>query len=54
MAEILEDTIRSTDIAGRWGGEEFIIICPETTKTDTKIVAEKVKEQYSKTYFQNS
>lgn len=28
FAQIIEQNIRTTDYAGRWGGEEFLIICP--------------------------
>ncbi len=34
---------RSTDIFGRWGGEEFLLVCPETTTEDALRVAEKIR-----------
>ena len=34
---------RSTDIFGRWGGEEFLLVCPETTAEDALRVAEKIR-----------
>lgn len=43
IAKILSDNIRETDIIGRWGGEEFLIICPHTTDTDAYILAEKIR-----------
>jgi len=42
LASIIQDSIRKTDIACRYGGEEFVVILPETKKTDAKIVAEKL------------
>ena len=35
--------IRSKDIAGRYGGEEFGILLPETGTEQTKMVAEKIR-----------
>jgi len=30
FAFLIKNNIRTTDILGRWGGEEFLIVCPET------------------------
>ncbi|NLN13619.1 MAG: GGDEF domain-containing protein, partial [Arcobacter skirrowii] len=30
IADVVKNTIRSTDLACRWGGEEFFIIYPST------------------------
>jgi len=43
LAKILQDTIRKSDILGRYGGEEFVVICPETTGDSANILAEKVR-----------
>jgi two-component system, cell cycle response regulator len=55
-ARVLESNIRETDILGRWGGEEFLIICPETTKEGAYQLALKLNneiKQYSfTTYFE--
>lgn len=42
FSRLLMRNVRITDIAGRWGGEEFIVICPETTFADALKAAEKV------------
>jgi diguanylate cyclase (GGDEF)-like protein len=43
IAEILRSTIRNTDIAGRWGGEEFLIIAPETDEHHALLLAERLR-----------
>lgn len=42
-ALILQQNCRNTDTVGRWGGEEFLIICPETGQNDAVILAEKLR-----------
>jgi len=44
MASIIEHNIRKTDVVGRWGGEEFMVICPENSKEETVLVAEKIRK----------
>ncbi|OHE10979.1 MAG: hypothetical protein A2513_01425 [Sulfurimonas sp. RIFOXYD12_FULL_33_39] len=43
IAKILKQNIRATDILGRWGGEEFLIILPQTDILETGLLAEKLR-----------
>ena len=42
-ADCIKQTIRSSDIAGRYGGEEFIILCPNTESSDVLHLAERLR-----------
>jgi diguanylate cyclase (GGDEF)-like protein len=42
IARVLTQNIRKTDILGRWGGEEFLIICPQTTQDEALHLATKI------------
>jgi len=44
LAKVLRDEIRTTDYVGRWGGEEFLFIFPETTCKGALIVIERVRK----------
>lgn len=44
LSRILRENIRDIDIVGRWGGEEFMIICPETDINGAQRLAEKIQE----------
>ena len=43
IASILKELTRVNDFIGRWGGEEFLIICPNSNKTQAHSVALKIK-----------
>lgn len=45
FSKILKEKVRKSDIVGRWGGEEFLIILPETNINEAKKVAEYLREQ---------
>ncbi len=44
FAKILKENIRKIDILGRWGGEEFMIICSETDFQGTIKLAQSLRE----------
>jgi two-component system cell cycle response regulator len=44
VADILRHSIREADLAGRWGGEEFVVLMPQTSKKGGRILAERIRE----------
>ncbi len=43
VADILTQSIRRSDVLGRWGGEEFMILAPETPAINATALAEKLR-----------
>jgi len=43
FASLLRETLRDVDLAGRWGGEEFLLILPGTDLAGGAQVAERVR-----------
>ena len=43
LSQILKKNIRDIDTVGRWGGEEFIIVLPQTSKIDALKSLERLK-----------
>lgn len=46
VARIMKRMIRPTDFAGRWGGDEFVIILPGTTLPGALIVANRLQKAF--------
>lgn len=46
VASILKHMIRPTDFAGRWGGDEFVILLPGTTPPSALIVASRLQKAF--------
>ncbi|MDD3610435.1 MAG: diguanylate cyclase [Halothiobacillaceae bacterium] len=42
-ADLVAARIRTSDFFGRWGGEEFIVLCPETTLQQAGVLAESLR-----------
>lgn len=51
IARVLRSCVRNEDICARWGGEEFLILLPETGTESSLQVAKKVLEAMSMTEF---
>jgi two-component system cell cycle response regulator len=51
FAEILKRTKRNTDAVGRFGGEEFVVVCEETDAAGAQLLAERIREQLEATTF---
>jgi diguanylate cyclase (GGDEF)-like protein len=44
ISQIVKDNIRSSDLFARWGGEEFIILSPETDTNAITQISEKIRQ----------
>lgn len=48
-ADILLSRSRETDTVGRWGGEEFLVVCPQTGGVDAVRMAEDLRQEFEQT-----
>lgn len=44
LAQVIQSTIREVDSPARWGGEEFVVLSPNTTKENGLRAAERVRK----------
>ena len=51
VGEVLRMHTRSTDGLGRWGGEEFVLVCPGLSLSKAANLAEKLRERILQTNF---
>lgn len=45
LAKVLPQQLRATDLCGRWGGEEFLVVLSDTTLEQAQQVVERVYTQ---------
>lgn len=45
ISETIKDQLRKVDIVGRYGGEEFLVICPHTDLEGILITAERIRKK---------
>jgi len=47
VAQVCTNNLRSDDILGRFGGEEFVVLLPDTKLEDAKAIAERLRSSVS-------
>lgn len=52
MGEVLQDMTRQVDITGRYGGEEFAVVLPETDLASARRAAERINQELRRQTFE--
>jgi diguanylate cyclase (GGDEF)-like protein/hemerythrin-like metal-binding protein len=50
-AEIIRNSLRASDRAYRWGGEEFLVVLPDTDHAGMVAIAEKINQNFRNSVF---
>ena len=50
VAKTLAQSVRSFDIVGRWGGEEFVVVVRNITEKNLALLAEKIRALVGKSF----
>jgi two-component system cell cycle response regulator len=48
VAAVIQKSLRTTDIFARWGGEEFILLLPETKRSQAAEIANRLRQKVEK------
>ncbi len=54
LAQTIESVIRKQDLVGRWGGDEFLVILPNTPIENASILAERIRHDTSASNFKTA
>jgi len=54
VAQLIAGNVRGTDLVFRYGGEEFVVLLPETDKAGSVSVAQRIKNSVSRAEFLDS
>ncbi len=46
VADVCLATVREVDVAVRWSGEQFVILCPQTTVTEARALSERLMDGF--------
>ncbi len=45
VVDVMQDALRQSDLIARLGGEEFVVILPDTDESDARLLAERVRHR---------
>ncbi len=51
VVELVRDRLRPTDVVARFGGEEFVVLMPDTTQTEAVDIIERLQRELTRTFF---
>ena len=54
MVQVVKDTLRKLDVIARFGGEEFLVVLPETTPEDAVQIITRVQRELTKRIFMHN
>lgn len=54
VAHIAQKHLRGADILGRYGGEEFIVLLPDSTAEQSQVLAERIREDIERSRLQTA
>jgi diguanylate cyclase (GGDEF)-like protein len=51
MGQVFRGIVRETDVVGRYGGDEFVIVLPETPLNGAMVIAERIRKKVEECEF---
>ena len=51
VADVVREQIRATDMAARFDGEQFMVLCPHTDRASSQFLAERLRRRISELTF---
>ena len=48
LSDVIKRSVRSSDVAARFGGEEFVVLLPKTEEEGAKLVANRIREEFKR------
>lgn len=52
LSEVISSALREDDFIARWGGEEFVILTPESSRSELILLVKKLQDEIAKTSFE--